>query len=156
MNFARPAHATSRRALLAGTGAALLLARSTPLSATPAEMREAIRAEVGDTPISEGRVHLDVPALVENGNSVPLTIRVDSPMTAADHVTSIFVLSPENPLPSVSRFILSPRNGLAEVKTTIRLATTQTLHVVATMNDGSRWLATTEIEVTTAACFDPT
>ena len=119
-------------------------------------MREAIRTAVGDAPIAEGRVHLDIPALVENGNSVPLTIRVDSPMTQADHVTSIYVFSPENPLPSVSRFILGPRNGLAEVKTTIRLATTQILHVVATMSNGSRWLATTEIEVTTAACFDPT
>ncbi len=146
---------TSRRTLLAGA-TALLVVHSTPVAADPAEMREAIRAAVGDAPLSEGRVHLDIPALVENGNSVPLTIRVDSPMTHADHVTSIYVFSPENPLPSVSRFILGPRNGLAEVKTTIRLATTQILHVVATMSDGSRCLATTEIEVTTAACFDPT
>jgi sulfur-oxidizing protein SoxY len=141
--------------MIAG-GATLLVARVTPLGADPAEMREAMLAALGNAPITEGRITLEIPALVENGNSVPLTIRVDSPMTPADHVTSIYVFSPENPLPSISRFILGPRNGLAEVKTTIRLATTQVLHVVATMSDGSRWLASTEIEVTTAACFDPT
>lgn len=155
MTATRQTQLTSRRTVLAASGAAFLCARS-PARADPAEMREAMRTALGDAPLSQGRVHLDVPALVENGNSVPLTIRVDSPMTPADHVTSIYVFSPENPLPSVSRFILGPRNGVAEVKTTIRLATTQHLHVVATMSDGSRWLATTEIEVTTAACFDPT
>ena len=155
MTTRRHRRTTSRRSVLAGSGAALLCTRSR-VHADPTEMREAIRAALGDAPFSEGRVHLDIPALVENGNSVPLTIRVDSPMTPADHVTSIYVFSPENPLPSVSRFILGPRNGLAEVKTTIRLATTQILHVVATMSDGSRWRATTEIDVTTAACFDPT
>ena len=112
---------TSRRSVLTG-GAALIVVRVTPLAADPSEMRDAIRVAVGDAPIAEGRVHLEIPALVENGNSVPLTIRVDSPMTPADHVTSIYVFSPENPLPSVSRFILGPRNGLAEVKTTIRLS----------------------------------
>lgn len=155
MTATRQTQLTSRRTVLAASGAAFLCARS-PAHADPAEMREAMRTALGDAPLSQGRVRLDVPALVENGNSVPLTIRVDSPMTPADHVTSIYVFSPENPLPSVSRFILGPRNGVAEVTATIRLATTQHLHVVATMSDGSRWLATTEIEVTTAACFDPT
>lgn len=104
----------------------------------------------------EGRVRLDIPGLVENGNSVPLTVVVESPMTATDHVASVHIFSPENPLPNISTFMLGPRCGKAEIKTTIRLATTQLLHVVAVMSDGTHWLATAEVEVTTAACFDPT
>ena len=124
--------------------------------ATPDEMAEAMRLALGDGPLMQGRVRLDIPALVENGHSVPLGIVVDSPMTAADHVSDIYVFSPENPLPNISHFKLGPRCGKAEIKTTIRLATTQLVHVVAVMNDRSRWIATEEVEVTTAACFDPT
>ena len=145
----------SRRAAIAGTGAGLACS-ITPLRATPDEMRAAMRIALGDGPLREGRVTIDIAALVENGNSVPLVIMVESPMTLADHVASISIFSPENPLPVVSRFVLGPRCGKAEVRTTIRLATTQVLHVVAVMSDGSRWLATAEIEVTTAACFDQT
>ncbi len=145
----------SRRALVVG-GGAVMLSLVSPARAAPDEMREAMRAALGDGPFGEGRIRLDIPALVENGNSVPLTITVDSPMTATDHVTSIHIFSPENPLPDISRFKLGPRCGKAEVRTTIRLATTQFLHVVAVMSDGTRWLQTAEVEVTTAACFDPT
>jgi sulfur-oxidizing protein SoxY len=147
--------ATTRRSIVVGAGASLLL-RIAPLRADPDEMREAMRAALGNAPLREGRISLDIPALVENGNSVPLTISVDSPMTAADHVRAIHIFSPENPLPNISRFALGPRCGKAEIKTTIRLATTQLLHVVAVMNDGECFLATAEVEVTTAACFDPT
>ncbi len=120
-------------------------------------MHAAIREALGDAEIKEGRVVLDIPPIVENGNSVPLAISVESPMTPADHVKTIYVFSPENPLPNVSRFHLGPRCGKAEIKTSIRLATTQSVHVLAVMSDGSRWFGTTpEIEVTTAACFDPT
>lgn len=145
----------TRRTFVA-SGAALLACRITPVHADPGEMREAMRAALGDGPLRQGRIALDIPALVENGNSVPLTVTVESPMTAADHVAEIHIFSPENPLPDISRFVLGPRCGKAGIKTTIRLATTQILHVVAVMSDGSRYLATAEIEVTTAACFDPT
>lgn len=146
----------SRREVVAGT-AALVLATTLPAFAAPDEMQAAIREALGNAEIREGRVILDIPPIVENGNSVPLAISVESPMTPADHVKAIYVFSPENPLPNVSRFHLGPRCGKAEIKTSIRLATTQSIHVVAVMSDGSRWLGTTpEIEVTTAACFDPT
>ncbi len=150
-----PHHQSTRRAIVAGTGAVLLLS-VVPARAAPDEMAAAMRAALGDAQLRDGRITLDIPALVENGNSVPLTITVESPMTSADHVTAIHIFSPENPLPDISRFILGPRCGKAEIKTTIRLATTQHLHVVAEMSDGTRWLATAEVEVTTAACFDPT
>jgi sulfur-oxidizing protein SoxY len=120
-------------------------------------MMAAIREALGGGEIREGRVELDIPPIVENGNSVLLGIKVESPMTAADHVAEIFVFSPENPLPNVSRFKLGPRCGRADIRTSIRLATTQSIHVIAVMSDGSRWLGITpEVEVTTAACFDPT
>lgn len=145
----------TRRSVVAGTGAVVLLS-IVPARGSTDEMREAMRAALGDTPLRTGRITLDIPALVENGNSVPLTIVVDSPMTATDRVTDVYVFSPENPLPHVSRFTLGPRCGKAEIRTTIRLATTQHIHVVAVMGDGAAWLATAEVEVTTAACFDPT
>lgn len=145
----------TRRAAIAG-GGAIVLTLGTPARADPDEMRDAMRKALGDVPLRQGRISLDIPALVENGNSVPLTIGVESQMTVADHVRAIHIFSPENPLPDISRFDLGPRCGKAEIKTTIRLATTQHLHVVAVMSDGSCWLATAEVEVTTAACFDPT
>ena len=150
------ARSPSRRDVVAGAAA---LALDSPLQAIAAsdEMHAAIREALGDAEIKEGRVVLDIPPIVENGNSVPLAISVESPMTPADHVKTIYVFSPENPLPNVSRFHLGPRCGKAEIKTSIRLATTQSVHVLAVMSDGSRWFGTTpEIEVTTAACFDPT
>ena len=133
-----------------------MLAGSRAGLADPAEMAVAIREALGGGAIPQGRVEVDIPPLVENGNSVPLAVTVQSPMTPADHVTAIYVFSPENPLPNVSRFRLGRRNGRAEIKTTIRLATTQAVHVIAVMSDGSRWLGTTDVEVTSAACFDPT
>lgn len=146
----------SRRTAIMGFGATLIAAPRRA-SATMDEMIEAIENALGGGEIKEGRVLLDIPPIVENGNSVPLGIKVDSPMTVADHVTAIHVFSPANPLPNVSRFKLGPRCGKAEINTTIRLATTQAVHVVAVMSDGSLWLGVTrEVEVTTAACFDPT
>lgn len=134
----------------------MVVARAGSLAASPDEMRAAITSAFGNAVLREGRVTIDIPALVENGNSVPVTISVESPMTQTDHVKSIHIFSPENPLPVVSRFILGPRCGKAEIRTTIRLATTQALHVVAEMSDKSLWLAIADVEVTTAACFDPT
>lgn len=146
---------TSRRDIIAAGLAALAAPRGSARAGLD-EMRAAIGAVLGTASLKEGRVTIDIPALVENGQSVPVTIAVDSPMTPADHVTAIHVFAPENPLPSVSRFVLGPRSGKAQVRTTIRLATTQVLHVVAQMSDRSAWLGTAQVEVTTAACFDPT
>ena len=144
-----------RRTVIVGA-AAVVVASANGGSATPADMEAAMRVALGAGPIGRGRVHVELPVLAENGNAVPLEIRIASPMTAADHVRSVYVFSPENPLPNISRFHLGPRAGKAEIKTSIRLATTQVVHVVAVMSDSSRWLGTAEVDVTTAACFDPT
>ena len=141
--------------MIAGVGAVVVSGDRS--AATSAEMQAAIREALGEGEIREGRVMLDIPPIVENGNSVPLGIFVESPMTAGDHVAAVYVFSPENPLPNVCRFRMGPRCGRAEIKISIRLATTQSVHVIAVMNNGTRWIGTTpEIEVTTAACFDPT
>ncbi len=145
----------ARRTLLsAGAGLVALQLVPLPLRATPADMASALREVFGTTAISEGRVQLKLPPLSENGNSVPMSISVDSPMTADDHVTEIHVFSPENPLPNVAGYYLGPRAGKAELSTRIRLADTQVITAVAKMNDGSLWSGTAKTIVTLAACID--
>src|SRR3954465_2399680 len=102
-------------------------------------MEAAIREFAGKAAIRDGRVKLEIPALVENGNSVTLTVAVESPMSAADPVKSIAVLHDKNPQPNVAVFHLGPRSGRARVETRIRLATSQKLIAVAQMSDGSLW-----------------
>ncbi|MGF1526737.1 MAG: SoxY-related AACIE arm protein [Candidatus Competibacterales bacterium] len=125
-----------------------------PAAATPPTMAAAMADVFGDAPINPGKVQLAVPAIAENGQSVPLTVAVDSPMTEADHVTAIHLFSGANPLPDVARFALGSRAGRAEVSLRIRLADSQTLTAVATLNDGSHWSGTAEVVVTLAACID--
>jgi sulfur-oxidizing protein SoxY len=123
--------------------------------ATPAEVKEAILQLTGDAPVRVGRVALDLPPLVENGNSVPLTIHVDSPMTAADHVKAVHVFVEKNPQPYVASFHLGPRAGRASVSTRIRLADSQTVVTICEMSDGSFWSGSAEALVTLAACTEP-
>lgn len=99
-----------------------------------------------------GKVTIDAPEIAENGNTVPITITVDSPMTAANYVKTIVVAADGNPLPGVARFDLSPANGEANVQFRIRLAQTQTVTAVAQMNDGSLWTASKLIKVTIGGC----
>ena len=124
------------------------------LRATPEDMRAAMRRAFGDVPITPGRVQLKLPALAENGNSVRLTVGVDSPMTEADHVRFIQLFAPENPLPDIVRFELSAASGIAEVETRIRLSAEQDIIAVAGMSDGSLWSGSAHIVVTEAACID--
>lgn len=99
-------------------------------------------------------VTLDLPPLSENGNAVELTVRIDSPMTAADHVRVIHVLSQKNPAPRVATFRLTPRSGRAEVSTRIRLATTQRVVVLAETSAGALLRAEREVIVVLGACVD--
>ena len=113
-----------------------------------------VRGYVGTATVREGRVKLDISPLVENGNSVPIEIAVDSPMTAAQHVVGIAVFNEKNPQNDVAQFTLSPLAGRARVATRIRLATSQQLVAVAKMNDGSCWMHTVEVLVTVASCTE--
>lgn len=122
--------------------------------ATPATMKAAIHNIVGEAKISDGRVHIDVPALVDNGNTVPLTVDVDSPMTPADHVKAIYVFNEKNPLPNVISAYFGPRSGRAKLSTRFRLADTQTIVAVAEMSDGSFWQTAADVVVTLQACLE--
>src|SRR5262249_40050324 len=117
-------------------------------------MQEAIRKIVGSTPVTKGRVKLELPPLSENGNAVPLTVGVESAMTQADHVKAIHVFNEKNPQPDVASFRLGPRAGRATVSTRIRLADTQTVTAIAEMSDGSFWSARAAVVVTLAACLE--
>lgn len=107
----------------------------------------------GTTP-RRGRVTLTMPELAENGNSVSVLIEVESPMTAADHVKAISLLSEKNPQTLLFRVHLGPRAGRARVATNVRLADTQRVVCVAEMSDGSHWMSEARVLVTLAACID--
>jgi sulfur-oxidizing protein SoxY len=145
---------TSRREVLAAGagGLALLLAR--PARATPESMAAAIRGFTGGAAVREGRVALDIPTLVENGNSVPLRVTVESPMTPDDFVRTIAIFNERNPQPNVANFHLTPRSGRAEVSTRIRLGDSQTIVAVAQMSDGSFWSDQAGLVVTLPACVE--
>ena len=117
-------------------------------------MARAMAAFAAGARIQTGRVFLDVARLVDNGNAVPATVTVDSPMSLADHVTAIVIFNERNPQTEVASFQLGPLAGLAKVSTRIRLATTQQLVALARMNDGSCWSHTIEVFVTLAACIE--
>ena len=136
-----------------GIGLASVIAVE-PARATPVAMREAIRKVVGSARVNPGRVRLELPPLVENGNTVPLAVSVESPMTKADHVTAIHVFTEKNPQPDVVSFRFGPRAGRARVATRIRLADTQTVVAIAELSDGSFWSADAAVVVTLAACLE--
>lgn len=145
---------TTRRKLLSAGAGMLAIAVAGPALATPQEMASAIAAFTGGAAPLTGKVKLDISQLVDNGNAVPMTVSVDSPMTASDHVTAIAVFNEGNPLPEVVKFTLGPRSGKAAVSTRIRLATSQTLVAVARLSDGSYWSGSADVIVTLAACIE--
>lgn len=124
--------------------------------ATPAAMQEAIGKVIGPARLNAGKITLDLPPLSENGNAVPLTVSVESPMTEAEHVRAIHVFTEKNPQPEVVSFYLGPRAGRASVATRIRLADTQTVVAVSELSDGSFWSGRADVVVTLAACLEET
>ena len=150
--------ATRRQFLGLAGGAAAFGAVPTvtlrPAEATPAMLASAIRNVVGGAVVRTGKVKLDVPPLVENGNTVPMTVSVASPMTADDHVKSIHVFNEKNPQPNIGNFQLGPRSGRAQISTRIRLADTQKIVAIAQLSDGSFWSASVDVVVTLAACTE--
>jgi sulfur-oxidizing protein SoxY len=140
-------------AALAGAGALLRLSIA-PAAATPEMMKDAVRAVIGEAPVKKGKIKLDLPPLVENGNSVPCTVAVESPMTAADYVKAIHIFNEKNPQPNVISVKLGPRAGRASFSTRIRLADSQTVTAIAELSDGSFWSDDIDVIVTLAACIE--
>ncbi|HWL21673.1 MAG TPA: SoxY-related AACIE arm protein [Bradyrhizobium sp.] len=150
---------TSRRRFLSLAGSAALcgtvpVVTLRPAEATPAMLAAAIRNVVGEADLHTGKVKLDVPPLVENGNTVPMTVSVTSPMTAGDYVKSIHVFNEKNPQPNIGNFYLGPQSGRAQVSTRIRLADSQKIVAIAQLSDGSFWSTTVDVVVTLAACTE--
>ena len=155
----------------AGWGGAGSAHAQTPAGSTPAgpsalappdtaafrespELRAALARFAGSAVPVEGGVQVDIPELVENGNAVPVTVQVDSPMSAADHVVAIALFTGRNPLPEVAEFRLGPVNGVARVSTRIRLATSQKVVAAARMADGRVRTRHVDVLVTLAACVE--
>jgi len=150
---------TSRRQFLSLAGGVtaagtLPIVTLRPLQATPAMLNGAIRNIVGEASVRTGRVKLDIPPLVENGNTVPMTVSVASPMTADDYVKSIHVFNEKNPQPNIGNFYLGPSSGRAQVSTRIRLADTQKVVAIARMSDDTFWQVVADVVVTLAACTE--
>jgi len=140
-----------RRVFIAGLVVTVL-----PISAqaTPETMAAAIKQVTGDAVVRPAKVTLDIPPLVENGNTVPLTVSVESPMTEADFVKAIHVFNEKNPQPHVFDARLSPRNGKAVVATRIKLADAQKVVAIAETSKGEFFSASADVIVTIAACIE--
>jgi sulfur-oxidizing protein SoxY len=146
---------TRRRFLgLAGGAAVSGFVTMRPAQATPAMLASAIRNVVGSAVINSGKVKLDMPPLVENGNTVPMTISVMSPMTPDDYVRSIHVFNEKNPQPNMGNFYFGPRSGRAQVSTRVRLADSQKIVAIAQLSDGTFWQTSVDVVVTLAACTE--
>ncbi|HYC63332.1 MAG TPA: SoxY-related AACIE arm protein [Reyranellaceae bacterium] len=140
----------ARRTFLAGV--ALL-----PLSsayATPEALQAAIKEVVGGKTMREGKVAIDIPSLVENGNTVPLTVTVESPMTADDRIKAIHVFNEKNPQPHVYNATLGPAAAKARIETRIKLGDSQKIVAIAETSKGEFWTASADVIVTLAACLE--
>jgi sulfur-oxidizing protein SoxY len=154
----KPDHSTRRQFIGLAGGAAVLgavpVVTLRPAQATPAMEAAAIRNVVGAAVVHTGKVKIDLPPLVENGNTVPMTVSVASPMTPDDYVKSIHVFNEKNPQPNIGNFYLGPRAGRAQISTRIRLADSQKITAIAQLSDGSFWSVSADVVVTLAACTD--
>lgn len=125
-----------------------------PVLGTPVTLDAAISEFARGTKVTSGKVKFDIAELIDNGNAVPISINVDSPMTDTDYVVAIAVFNEKNPQREVIKCKLSPFAGRAQISTRIRLATSQKLTAIAEMNDGSFYAQTVEVVVTLAACIE--
>jgi sulfur-oxidizing protein SoxY len=144
-----------RQALLCGFGAATAASfgsMSLPAFAAANDAQDLIDAFTGGKTPEMGRIMLDVPEIAENGNTVPMNFRVDSPMSSDDYVTEVLVVADANPRAAVATFHFSPLSGSAEANTRIRLAGTQNVIAVAKMSDGSVFMDKKEVKVTIGGC----
>ncbi|ADZ71118.1 thiosulfate oxidation carrier protein SoxY [Polymorphum gilvum] len=144
---------TRREALALTAGAAAFLATASRMAFASAEDAEkAISEFTGGAAPQSGKITLTAPEIAENGNSVPISVSVDSPMTADDHVASVLVLAEGNPNPDVATFHFTALSGMATATTRIRLARTQNVIAVAKMSDGSTYIDRKEVKVTIGGC----
>jgi sulfur-oxidizing protein SoxY len=145
----------SRRATLAlGAGGAALsvLGWGGSAQAGAKEAADEIAKFTGGKTATQGKISIELPEIAENGNTVPLSVAVDAPMTADNHVSEVLVLADGNPRPGVATFHFSPMSGKAAASTRIRLATTQNIIVVAKNSKGELFTAQKLVKVTIGGC----
>jgi sulfur-oxidizing protein SoxY len=150
-----PARHFNRRQILVSAGALVTIATAVAGRRAAADlpaMQAWMQTILGERTAKQGGIVIDLPEIAENGNTVPLTLEVDSPMTQNDYVKAVHVMTERNPNPEVATFYFTPRSGRATVSTRIRLAESQTVHAVAEMSDGSVYTAAREVEVTIGGC----
>ena len=140
-----------RKCIVAGLGLAVV---SAPAAAIEPSLQVVINGFAKGAPVREGRVEFEIAPLVENGNAVPITVQVDSPMTHEDHVVAIAVFNEANPQRDVIQCSFGPRAGRARVSTRIRLATSQQVVALARLSDGTVWSRSVDVVVTLAACIE--
>jgi len=141
-----------REVLVLGAASAVLAVAGGAAHATPQEAAEAIAAFTGGKPTAPGKINIELPEIAENGNTVPFTVTVESPMTADDYVSDILVIAAENPRPKIVTFHLTPMCARADVATRIRLAATQDVTVVAKTSKGQFITARKAVKVTVGGC----
>ena len=143
-----------RRRLLGVSAALIGAVLVRPLMAAPATLESSILAFSRGAKVTTAKVKFEIAELIDNGNAVPITVSVDSPMTDASHVVAIAVFNEKNPQREVIKTILTPLAGRAQISTRIRLATSQKLTAIAELNDGTFYAQTVEVVVTLAACIE--
>lgn len=146
-----------REALLLAAGATMVAAGGVVLNSSPANadakmIDEALKKLIGDTKPVDGKITLDLPQIAENGNTVPIGVSVESPMTADNYVKAVHLFADGNPTPGVASLYFTPMSGKAEASTRMRMAGTQNVVAVAEMSDGKVFRASQEVKVTIGGC----
>ncbi|MGI9387263.1 MAG: thiosulfate oxidation carrier protein SoxY [Methyloligellaceae bacterium] len=145
-----------RRDFVLGTAAVAALAAIVSIPAGPAHAKrgldEAVKSVLGDVKPAKGRVSLELPEIAENGNTVPFSFSVESPMTKADHVKEVHIFASGNPRPDVATFMFSPSSGKASANSRMRLGKTQDIVAIAKMSDGKFYMTRQTVKVTIGGC----
>jgi sulfur-oxidizing protein SoxY len=143
-----------RRQFVAGIAALGVLPARAQNFQPAQDITPILRSLTGGAAVEPGGIEVTLPQIAENGNSVPMRIRVASPMSAEDHVAAIYILAERNPRPLVATFHLGPAAGKAEISTRVRLAGTQDVTVLAEFAGRRFRMSKTQVLVTSAACLD--
>jgi sulfur-oxidizing protein SoxY len=155
MSSSNPDHGLTRRQMIVSVSAATFAAMALPTASALAGVAEAdaaVQKIIGGRKVKQGGIKLELPEIAENGATVPLTVSMDSPMTAADHVQKMHFFADGNPNPDLASFNFTPHSGVAKASIRIRLAKTQNIVAVAETSDGSVYVSKAQVKVTIGGC----
>ena len=141
--------------VMAGTGAVAISGIGLfagDAMADPAAVAKEIKARIGDKKTMAGRITLDLPQIAENGNTVPIAVEVESPMTGSDYVKAVHIFADKNPTPNVATFRFTPESGRARVSTRMRMIKSQNIIAVAEMSYGTVHMVKNAVNVTIGGC----